>query len=202
MTLSILGYETAFLWIANQLNSLPLCIGSDTEDLENLDLITSNGLLLGRNNLRAMCGRPHFDSYSKIEQEQRDLEKAWQKQWSAARVLKFLPEHCVGPSGKDVIVKPGDICIFTRHGHDDSEEWGAAPWRLGRVIEVDERKLQRSVWLEYSNGSQNGLRRTYRSLRSVVVLHRAEDMDSLAVVNLAAHNADLMLGYWLPSTPT
>ena len=36
--------------IANSINNLPLCLGNKVETLENLDLITPNRFLLGRNN--------------------------------------------------------------------------------------------------------------------------------------------------------
>ena len=191
---SILGLETCFMWICNQINSLPLCLGSDTEDLDNLDILCSNRLLLGRNNVRSMAGRPRFGTLTRLEKQMRDVEEAWQRQWSVQRILKFLPEHGVGTNLEPPEVFPGDIVIFTRKGGRDDEEWGAMPWRLGRVIEVQDGKHhQRSVWLEYSNGTQAGLRRTYRSLRSVVVLQKEADSDPIAMMNYAAWTADLHL---------
>ena len=54
--LSVLQWETLGAEIANTINNLPVAIGNQTEDLENLDLITPNRLKLGRNNDRSPVG--------------------------------------------------------------------------------------------------------------------------------------------------
>ena len=49
--LSVIQWE-----ISNTINDLPVAIGNETEDLENLDLITPNRIRLGRNNSRSPIG--------------------------------------------------------------------------------------------------------------------------------------------------
>ena len=53
--ISILQWETLAATIANTCNNLPLAVGNVT-DVENMDLLTPNRLLLGRNNERSPVG--------------------------------------------------------------------------------------------------------------------------------------------------
>ncbi len=43
--LDVLSYESCFAFIANDLNNLPLCLGTNFKDLSELDLLTPNRLL-------------------------------------------------------------------------------------------------------------------------------------------------------------
>ncbi len=54
--MDIMGYETCFDWFSNDLNNLPLCLGSKYRDLGSLDLLTPNRLIHGRANRRVMVG--------------------------------------------------------------------------------------------------------------------------------------------------
>ena len=51
--LSLMQWETLGQQIANSINNLPIGLGNKVASLENVDLITPNRLLLGRNNNRA-----------------------------------------------------------------------------------------------------------------------------------------------------
>ena len=177
MKLSVLGYETSFVWIANELNNLPLCLGSNTKDLEALDLLTPNRLLLGRNNDRALLGRPQILPLTKLERLQREVEERWLQQWSEDRLLNLLPESRQGGSGAEVNGKVGDIVIFTRSGADNLEAWGRSPWRLGRICKIEDKDKVRSCWIEYSDGKAKKLKKTFRSLRTLVVLNVEEETD-------------------------
>ena len=48
--LSLIQWETLGVQISNSINNLPLGVGNKVSEVENLDLITPNRLLLGRNN--------------------------------------------------------------------------------------------------------------------------------------------------------
>ena len=54
--LSILQWESLVLEVTNGINNLPLGLGNKVECLENLDVLTPNRLLLGRNNVRCPSG--------------------------------------------------------------------------------------------------------------------------------------------------
>merc|ERR1712015_100452 len=66
LKLDIMSYETSFAFIANELNNMPICLGSRTDDLDNLDIITPSRLLLGRNNRRAMTGHVTLDKPGRL----------------------------------------------------------------------------------------------------------------------------------------
>ena len=51
--LSTIGWETVCAEISNCINDSPIGLSSRTADLDNLDLLTPNRLLLGRNNNRS-----------------------------------------------------------------------------------------------------------------------------------------------------
>ena len=63
--LDLLTFETCLAFVCNELNNFPICIGSKTEHLGNVDIITPNRLLLGRNNRRSLGGfvklKPHLE---------------------------------------------------------------------------------------------------------------------------------------------
>ena len=50
--LSVLQWETLMQAISNSINNLPIGVKNKTQSLENLDIITPNRLILGRNNER------------------------------------------------------------------------------------------------------------------------------------------------------
>ena len=50
--LSILQWETLGQQVSNSINNLPIGLGNKVESLENLDILTPNRLILGRNNSR------------------------------------------------------------------------------------------------------------------------------------------------------
>ena len=65
--LSIIQWETLLATVANSVNNMPLALGNKVDSVENLDIITPNRLLLGRNNDRCpsepLCVS---DNYSRL----------------------------------------------------------------------------------------------------------------------------------------
>ncbi len=59
--LDILSFESAFCYVSNELN---ICQTGDFKDLSELDVLTPNRLILGRNNRRSMSGPCNVDSKS------------------------------------------------------------------------------------------------------------------------------------------
>ena len=51
--LSVLQWETVSAEVLNAINDLPLALGNIVSDFENMDVITTNRLKLGRNNERS-----------------------------------------------------------------------------------------------------------------------------------------------------
>ena len=79
--LSVLEWETLCAEISNTMNNMPVAIGNETEDLENLDIITPNRLRLARNNSRSPVGP--LEVTGKIERLLRLRREAYEAWWEA-----------------------------------------------------------------------------------------------------------------------
>ena len=182
LKLDILGYQTAFYYIANELNNTPLCLGSRYKNLESLDLITPSRLIHGRNNSRAPVGICTLQSTpTRLLQQMENVDKAWWTAWEAQMLAGFIPRSRKWRAGAPD-VRVGDVVIFLRDGREALI--GATPWRTGRVAEVEmsDDGVIRTVVLEYYSGTAGDggsltKRRTRRSVRSVAVLEREQDLD-------------------------
>ena len=172
--LSVLEWETLSAEIANTINNLPVAIGNETEDLENLDLITPNRLKLGRNNDRSPVGVIEVsDRYDRILQINSDIFTAWWEAWLTSAVPKLVPQpkwfH------NDQHVQEGDIVLFRRN------EGGilAGEYKYGIVDEVQrsEDNCIRSVVVKYKNSTEGFDRTTFRAVRSLVIIHRIDEIN-------------------------
>ena len=190
LKLSITGYETAFSWIANELNCLPICLGSRYNNLDNLDLITPARLLFGRNNRRSPTGICRIAAPSKMIREMELVFESWWKVWKDEKIIDFIPqprkwlEHGYEP-------KPGDLVVFLKQESDVS--LGEQVWRLGRVTSVERSKdgVVRTVLIEYRNSGEATFRTTRRSVRRVAVLHKEGELELVEELNLASKNSNL-----------
>jgi Family of unknown function (DUF5641) len=185
-----LGYETAFSWISNELNNLPLCLGTKYRDLDHLDLLTPNRLIHGRANKRALSGCCMVDKPSRMLEKMNDVFEAWWKAWHEEKLSDFVASSFKrGRSDRNV--RTGDIVIFQKTG--DEQVLGEPIWRIGRVIEVEESErdgLVRAVTIEYKNATENVFRETRRAARKVAVLHREDELEMVQELNAAARAAE------------
>lgn len=173
-----LSFETALGYITNELNSLPLCLGSRYTNLETLDLITPSRLLLGRNNKRAPIGRVKRDNPGPILEQMALLEEAWWESWKRLKINDYVPRANKWHKSVDVVVR-GDIVVFPR---EPSNTITTSTWRIGRVKEVETSKdgVDRVVVVEYRNFQEKVLRTTRRAARQVAVIMREVDVDFVA----------------------
>ena len=193
--MDILRLETVFSWIGNELNSMPLCLGSKYRDLEHADLITPSRLLLGRNNKRApaglqICGQPR-----RVMDQIEEVERAWWTIWLREKLGDLVPRSKKWNDGSPDI-EVGDVVVFVREKNDIV----GVTWRLGLVEAVDrgEDGVCRRVTIKYrvvrENGAvENEFRQTTRSARHVAVLAREEDVDLAGQLSAAQKQASVML---------
>ena len=193
LRLDILSMETCFSWIASELNNLPICIGSRTDNLDHIDLITPSRLLLGRNNRRALSGYPTVSSPSRLIEQMDRVYDSWWKVWRTQKLVDFIPQPSKWKKTNEQL-KPGGIVIF--HKSDSENHLGEPVWKIARVKEIDVSKdgLSRSATLEYRNPSEKTFRTTHRSARSVVVVHREGDLDVVQSLEHAARGPTLEPG--------
>ncbi len=188
--LDIMGFETAFAWISNELNNLPLCLGARFTDLDNLDLLTPNRLIHGRANKRAMSGTCTVDKPSVMLERMNDVFEAWWKAWYNEKLVDFVAKPPKWLRTTDSL-KVGDIVVFQKKGTE--QVLGSPIWTVGRISGIkssDKDGNVREVDIEYKNSTENTFRYTHRAARSVAVLHREGDLDLMQELNAAARAAD------------
>ena len=186
--LDLLSLETCFAWVSNELNNLPICLGSRSEDLDTVDIITPSRLLLGRNNRRAMAGFARLEKPGRLVQQMDDIYEAWWKVWEREKLVDFIPQPA-GWNRKNVAVDVGDIVLFLRA--DPGKSLGQTLWKLGRVteVEVSVDGVVRTVQIEYPVPGQRGFGSTKRDVRKIAVVHKEDDVDLIQELNEASREA-------------
>ena len=165
LKLDILSYETAFFFIANELNCLPISLAqnSKTENLEDLDIITPSRLLIGRNNKRALSGFARIDKPSRLMKQLDSVYESWWTVWLKQKLSNFIPRSKKWPRNVGS-VKVGDIVVFLRLDRDQS--FGTPIWKLGKVCSTHESKDGQvtQVTLTYKNPNEKVCRTVRRSV--------------------------------------
>ena len=169
--LSILQWETMSAVIANTINNLPLAVGNVT-DCENMDLLTPNRLLLGRNNERGPSGEFVVSKNpTQMIKENTKIYDAWFESWLVNHVPKLMKQT---KWFRHENLHVGDVVLFKKVDSIISRNY-----TFGRVIDVipGADGNVRQVRVEYQNENEIGKRETTRSVRSLVLIHSIEDVN-------------------------
>ena len=190
LRLDIMTYETAFVSISNELNNLPICLGSRTSNLEHSDLITPSRLILGRNNRRALGGYARIEGPSRLMEQMENVYRAWWQVWNDERLLDYIPQPGKWAESNGDI-KVGDLVIFLKT--DKDQTLGDPIWKMGRVKELENSSdgLPRTAIVEYKNSTETVFRTTRRSVRKIAVLHREGDLDLVQELNEASRRVNV-----------
>ena len=149
--LSTIQWETIMQQIANSINNLPIGVKNKVEDLENLDIITPNRLILGRNNNRCPNSPVEVtNDYKRIIETNTNIFKAWFNAW----LISYVPT---------IIERP--------KWHDSDRKVN-----VGDVFEGDDGYV-RHVEIEYMNHNENIRRKTHRGVRDIVMIHPIDELD-------------------------
>ena len=188
LKLDIMSYETSFAFIANELNNMPICLGSRTDDLDNLDIITPSRLLLGRNNRRAMTGHVTLDKPGRLLEQLDKVSESWWRVWKDEKLVEYVPRPSKWLTTNEQVAV-GDIVLFLKH--DNEKGFGGARWKIGRIVAVEESRddIPRVVTIEYRNPDEKVFRETRRSVRKIAVIHHEGDLPLVEELNLAAKTA-------------
>ena len=188
--LEIMSYETAFSWIANELNCLPLFLGSKYRGLDHLDLLTPARLLLGRNNRRALSGCCTLNGPSKVMQYMDEVYEAWWEVWKKEKLTDFVPQP---RKWKETTYQPvlGDVVLFKKDGSDKTV--GTPRFRVGIIttLEPYSDKLTRKVIISYKNAEEETLRTTRRGVRELAILLKESDVEMVDMLNDASKKANM-----------
>ncbi len=189
--MDILSFESAFCYVSNELNNLPICIGANFKDLSELDVLTPNRILLGRNNRHSMSGPCTVDSKSRMLEVIESVFQAWWEVWNNTRLADFVsksPKWFRSSPNLEV----GDIVIFTKDGHEP--KLGEVVWTVGRVVEAVPSRVDgkvRQVKIEYKNASEfkhnkAPTRTTNHAARSVARLSKEGELGLMQELAAAA----------------
>ena len=189
--LSIIQWETLAFQVANTINNLPICAGKVSKGLEQLDLITPNRLLLGRNNDRSPVGTITLtDDVGKIITQNNKIFQAWFDAWLTSCVPNMM--HHPKWFRSDVDPKVGDVVIFLKSDKEFEQiyQYGII---VGRKISRDGKI--RELEIEYQNHIENVKRRVPRGTREVVVIHPVGELGLLRDLNALATSLFYFSGY-------
>ena len=106
-------WETLVQEVANSINNMPIGLGSKVGCLENLDIITPNRLLLGRNNERCVSTPVLLSNgFHGIIQGNADIFSVWFDAWLTRHVPSLLKWTKWPVSDDNILV--GEIVLFKK----------------------------------------------------------------------------------------
>ena len=168
--LSVLQWETLGAQISNSIN-LPIGVGSKCEMLENLDILTPNRLILGRNNdscptLPLGLTRDH----KKIIGINVKLFNAWFSSW----LISYVPSLIDRPKWfhNDSDIHVGDVVLFLKSEQEFDKHY---QYGIVRVLNKGSDDKIRAIVVEYQNYNEEIKRTTTRGVRDVVAIHKVEE---------------------------
>ena len=169
---SLISWETTLAVVANEINNLPVArLSGTTQSTREVDILTRNRLLLGRNNERSpsgdffVPGKPG-EQLDKIRQINADFYK---------KLMENIDQFIWKPKWfvQDRDVEIGDLVLFMIE-----EKKIASTWMLGVVDKKISEDLKPGKWsVRYRNASEGHYRYTDRSSRDLIVIHRTDEMD-------------------------
>ena len=170
--LSILQWETLGQQIANSINNTPLGLGNKTEMLENLDILTPNRLILGRNNSRNPTAPLQIQhDVRKIIESNNKIFQIWFKEWLISYVPTLVEKPKWFVTERNITV--GDVVLFLK-----SEREFDRQFQYGIVTRTVESRdgIVRTVEVEYQNPNEKTKRSTVRCPRDLVVVHPIDEI--------------------------
>ena len=170
--LSILQWETLGQQISNSINNMPIGLGNKVEMLENLDILSPNRLILGRNNNRCPTAPLQIvPDLRKIIESNNKIFGVWFKEWLTSYVPTLVEQPKWFVTERNIAV--GDVVLFLK-----SEKEFDRQYQYGIVVKTVEGKdgVVRAVEVEYQNPNEKVKRFTTRGARDLVVVHPFDEI--------------------------
>ena len=168
---------------------MPIGLANKVEQLENLDLLTPNRLLLGRNNNRCptaplvLC-----TDIKKIVKSNEEIFKIWFKSWLTSYVPTLIPQPKWFKTNHDISV--GDIVLISK---SDKEFEHLYQYGIVTKLHKSQDGLVRSVDVSYQNHNENVKRTTKRGVREIVVIHPVDELGlNRELYNLSSSNCSII----------
>ena len=184
--LSVLQWETMGSQITNAANDLPLALGNIVADYEFMDLLTPNRLKLGRNNDRAPVFPVESEEQGSLQRkidENNRIFRAWFQVWLISHVPKLMDQPKWFKSDRDIKIcdivlmlkQEGELCCTYQYG-------------MVHALEKDKDDVIRKVQIKYRNSSENQDRFTWRSVRTLVIIHPVDELSIMEELAKSAHS--------------
>ena len=139
--------------------------------MENIDLVTPNRLILGRNNNRSPTGNfVTISNLSTIINENTRIYDTWFQSW--------LLHH---------VIKVGDVVLFCKV---DNKISSTCNYGMITKVERGNDGKVRKVLVKYRNENENVFRETTRSVRNLVLIHSVDECDLMEEIASIAQNVD------------
>ena len=176
LKLHLLAFETALAFCTNQLNNLPITLGTRVDHLGHRDVLTPNRLIMGRNNKRSPSSITQVPSNSRLAEQLESIEKSWWKMWEAERLVDFVPQPAKWSRTNNSIAV-GAVVIFPMA--KPKSPIGELMWKYGKVAEILPSRdgLARKIKITYQNYKEEVWRSVTRGAREVAVIHEEEDLE-------------------------
>ena len=183
---TVLQWETVAGTIANSINNLPLALGNIKGDFEWMDLITPNRLLMGRNNDRCPIGPVSAtDDPKRILLFNQKIYEAWFENWLLSHVPKLMEQPKWFRDDRDL--KVGDVVLILKHESEISRNY---QYGIIDSIEVGRDLKVRKIHVRYRNADQKVDYLTFRSARSIVVIHPVDETNVMQHLGQIAMEVD------------
>ena len=177
--LSILQWETLGYQISNSINNMPIGLGNKSEMLENLDILTPNRLILGRNNHRSPTAPLELsDDFRRIIQSNNDIFTTWFKEWMTSYVPSLIERPKWFENDRSVSV--GDVVLFLK---SDKEFERLFQYGIVKTVVTGRDGVIRVVDVEYRNHNEKVKRQTRRGVRDLVVIHPIGELGIVRELN-------------------
>ena len=169
--LSVLQWESLVAQVANGINNLPLGLGNKVECLEDLDIITPNRLLLGRNNNRCPSGPLTAQhTFKRMLDMNKNIYDTWFQSW----LKSYVPSLIDRPKWltTDTIIKIGDVVLFLKSEKEFERDY---QYGIIHTVNVGRDGHIRVVEVEYQNHNEGVKRYTTRGVRDLVVIQPLDE---------------------------
>ena len=170
--LSVIQWETLSQQIANSINNMPIGLKNKVELLENLDVLTPNRLILGRNNNRNPTEPLTISNdFRRYIERNKDIFDKWFTEWLVSYVPELIEKPKWFVTDRDVCM--GDIVLFLKSEQEFDKQY---QYGIVSTVILGRDGLIRSVEVEYQNANENFKRHSKRGVRELVVIHPVEEI--------------------------
>ena len=188
--ISVLQWQTVAAETANCINNLPIGTGSSRNvnlEIDDLDIITPNRLRFGRNNERSPLGPAYLshDPFKFMDTNMRIFE-CWWEHWLLVAAPELIEKPVNWKAGDGV--KVGDVVLFRKC----EGAFGPGTYQYGIVqsVSVSADGVVRDVKVKYRNADEGKDRITDRNVKSLILIHKVDDLDIMKEMFEASQYVD------------